>query len=148
MLSCAARIKGDEFCVWFGLERNDLYGRSSLHHFILGELSVLYLLCISEWSLVSSIKLQGQLKGVVDERSKLVISILLNSGENQVAKVIWAVGCKVHVPADRENGFGVFLGLLIFWKGFETVLGVADKIVIPEASSLVVLTEMYHLRSI
>lgn len=30
------------------------------------------------------------------------------------------------VPTDRESEYGLFLGLFIFWKGFETVLGVAD----------------------
>lgn len=33
-----------------------------------------------------SVKLQGELEEIVDERTKLVISLLLNSGENQVTK--------------------------------------------------------------
>lgn len=33
-----------------------------------------------------SVQLQGELEEIVDERTKLVISLLLNSGENQVTK--------------------------------------------------------------
>lgn len=92
---------------------------------------------------MNSVKLQGQLEEAVDERTKMIISIFLNSGENQVAKSfeLFDVKC-MYLQAEKVN-----MGLLIFWKGFETVLGVSDKIVIPEASSLVLLTEMYHLRS-
>lgn len=102
----------------------------------------MWFLSINEWNSVSSVKLQGQLEEAVDERTKLVISVL-NSGENQVAKSfeLFDVKC-MYLQAEKVN-----MGLFIFWKGFETVLGVPDKTVIPEASSLAVLTEMYHLRS-
>lgn len=42
----------------------------------------------------------------------------------------------MHVPADREREYGVFLGLFIFWKGFETVLGMADNTTSDEASGI------------
>lgn len=53
---------------------------------------------------MSSVKLQGQLEEVVDERTKLVISVLLSSVENQVAKSfeLFDVNC-MYLQAEKVN---------------------------------------------
>lgn len=66
---------------------------------------------------MSSVKLQGQLEEVVDERTKLVISILLNSDESQVAKSfeLFAVNCTY---LQAEKGVWGFLGVVYFLERF------------------------------
>lgn len=68
---------------------------------------------------MSSVKLQGQLEEVVDERTKLVISVLLSSVENQVAKSfeLFDVNC-MYLQAEKVNSKKVFLGVVYFLERF------------------------------
>lgn len=73
---------------------------------------------------MSSVKLQGQLEGVGGERTKLIISILLNSAENQVAKSSELLDVKcMDLQTERVNmGFSwgcLFPGKVLrqFWSG-------------------------------
>lgn len=65
---------------------------------------------------MSSVKLQGQLEEVVKERTKLVISILLNSSENQVAKSfeLFDVHC-MYLQAEKTP-YSLSLGCLFSGK--------------------------------
>lgn len=65
------------------------------------------------------------LEEVVVERCKLVIYILLNSGEKQVIAntfELFDVDC-MYLQAEKVVGaLGGLLALFFFWKGFVTVL--------------------------